>query len=335
MGIRSPADGVPSERGPGLSHRRHADAARGERKPDARGDPSGRGCLPRREGREPRVRHLGVQFLGRRAECGARLRTAQGLERARTRGFGGGNRQSRQRQAHADPRRTHIRTVATAHPGPRHHERLLLPPAGSRRRRPGTARCSARSAPRRSSQEPRTSRRARRRPPGFGAGHAHHRPREGQYIRRHIRRHQLDDHRQSRLYVRQRLSQCGPHAARHRPGRGKSAHADGRPPQAQRAQCGRRHGAALRLLPDRVGKRALAGRRLQWLSFGAHQRPSRAGALLRRRDRGDGTPRSGSTGWLRLRVDGSVPAGNPVRIASALSDRPQHPLCLPAAGGTL
>ena len=51
-----------------------------------------------------------------------------------------------------------------------------------------------------------------------GTGQPGHRPRKGEHLWRHVRRHQYDDLGQSRFVLCQRLPECGTHAARHRAG---------------------------------------------------------------------------------------------------------------------
>ncbi len=87
-----------------------------------------------------------------------------------------------------------------------------------------------------------------------GSGQRGHRPRKGQYLRRDLCGHQLDDLDQPRLVLCQRLPECRPHAARDGAGGRGPAHADGGSAEPQRPQRQWRHGAALRLRDGGVGQ---------------------------------------------------------------------------------
>lgn len=145
----SPASFVLSAgRGPGLRHRHDAIAFGSDCKPHHGGDRADRDHLrPRKGGRHDR-RDQWLLLLRKRAECGARLRDAQGLERARCRQLRPVDRRSRHHGHEPDQGRDQLRAVASGDPGPRNDGRILLPPPGPCGSRPGGTRRSARPASR-------------------------------------------------------------------------------------------------------------------------------------------------------------------------------------------
>ena len=131
---------VPADRGPGLPDRQRAAAAGRDAGAHARRDAAGRGLLPepargRQDGERARL-----QLLRQRPERGARVRPAQAWDERKGaehsaqalagRAFGALSRRSR---------RFHLRARAAGDPRARHRDRLLVPPAGSRRQRPRRA----------------------------------------------------------------------------------------------------------------------------------------------------------------------------------------------------
>jgi multidrug efflux pump len=122
-----------------------------------------------------------LQLLGPGPERRPRLRDAQGLgPTARPEPFGRGGGRPRLRGAVGHPRRLHLPAVAAAHPRAGQRQRLQLPPAGPRRRRPRGADQRAQPAARHGQQERDPDAGAPGRPGRRAAAADRHRSRQGQ-----------------------------------------------------------------------------------------------------------------------------------------------------------
>src|SRR6267378_1043233 len=317
MAVRPPAHLVPAERGPGISFRAGADAARGDA--GAHGDRARRRQqLPAQAGEQDGRRHVHcerIQLRGPWAEPGPDIRAAQGLEPAHLAGpfRAGADRPDLEAvrlvqgcDHHAD------QSAADPRPRPRQAD------AGAQ---PAAPDGGAGSGPRAG---------AAQRPGRQPDVQDQRRPRESGGARRRAHRRRPDVLDRLGLALRQQLPRYRqPHQAGVRAGRCALSHEPGGPEPPVRAQQQGCHGAVLVLRHRPMGLRTAQARALQRRRFDGD--PGAGGGRPQHRagDGLDGGAGEKAARWNRIRMDRHLAAAAALRRTGAAA------LCTFDPGGVL
>lgn len=252
---------------------------------------------------------LGFSFSGQGQNAGLAFVTLKDWEQRHDPGQSADAVAGRAFGALSSIRDAFIYPLAAAHPRAGQRQRLQLPPAGPRRRRPRSADQRAQPASGHGKQEPAADAGAPRRAGRRAAAADRYRPRQGERARGGLRCHQQHAVDRAGLQLHQRFPEPGPPAARGGAGRCAGTHAAAGPAAAQCEQQQGRAGAALGVREHALDQRCAADGALQRLSGRSHLGLGRARLQLGRRDGRDGKARRSAAPGLRLRVDRPVARG--------------------------